>query len=121
MGSGLGLGLGLGLGPVGFRLGLGLVLGLRFASELGFGELECGLGFELRVAASHLGLGEEPEAIVRRARGDVRGDVVVRVGDPKGGGGLVDLVRVRARVRTRARARITARARARARAIGLGL
>ena len=79
------------------------------------------MGFELRVAPSRLGLGEEPEAIVRRARGDVRGDVVVRVGDPEGGGGLVDLVRVRARVRTRARARITARARARARAIGLGL
>ena len=79
------------------------------------------MGFDLRVAASHLGLGEEPEAIVRRARGDVRGDVVVRVGDPKGRGGLVDLVR--ARVRTRARARITARVRARARAgaIGLGL
>ena len=40
--------------------------------------------------AAHLGLGEEPEAVVRRAGGDVVRDVVVGVDDPVGGGRLVD-------------------------------
>ena len=39
---------------------------------------------------AHLWLREEPEAIVRRAGGDVGGDVVVGVDEPVRGGGLVD-------------------------------
>ena len=44
---------------------------------------------ELRGAA-HLWLWKEPKAIVRRAGGDVGGDVVVRVDEPVRGGRLVD-------------------------------
>ena len=55
------------------------------------GGVEAGSRVRIRVSVSrHLGLGEEPEAIVRRAGGDVGGDVVVGVDEPVRGGGLVD-------------------------------
>ena len=45
---------------------------------------------------------------MRRAGGDVGGDVVVGVDEPVRGGRLVDLVRARARVRARGRDRARA-------------